>query len=160
MTGAVKRPAIRPHMDHDAVERLLTMLDDLDDDDLAALYHEIDHESAYLLAVRDRLKQYIGARLDEDGALEYRSEAWLVERTQGSTTYVYNVPFLEKELKPLILDSDWYELVEEKTVAKVSRNAAKRLMKRGAKVREILESACDELPGSKSLRVTPLGDPE
>src|SRR5690606_34429718 len=140
------------HMDHDAIERLIAMLDDtaetLTDDELAAFYHEIDCEAEYLAAVRRRLQTYIGQRMDGDGALEYRSDLWLIERPAGRMEYAWDVAKLEA-LRSLISESEWGELVTVETRHKVSKRKADALRKRGTKVAEVLDAAMSAVPGPR-----------
>jgi len=145
-------------MDRTQVERLVNMLEDLGADEKAALLYEVDAEYQFLKGVRDRVIQNIGRSLDEDGALEDVTEHWKIERTyQGSPRYEYNTELLERELKPLLRGEDWdalFKVVPEKR--EVKRIEAKKLEKRGNKVKEVLDAACTTIPPSRSVQVTPL----
>lgn len=151
--------AMRKHMTHDEVERLFARLDDLPCDDLYAFQYALKSEADYLYSLLGRVNHAIGQMLDEDGATEDRTELWQVERTVTGLRYEYNVPLLREELKGRITPADWESLViTVPATEKVSRVKAKQLAKRGTEVAGILERACTVVPGTKGVKVTPLGD--
>ena len=147
------------HMERAQVERLLNMLDDLSEDERAALLYSLDADYLFFKAARDRVQFAIKQALDEDGALEVVTDNWLVELTNtGNPKYDYNVDILDQELKPLIPEGDYEELfkvIPEKREVKriVANNLAK---KRGTKVKEVLDRACTTIPPGRSVQVKPL----
>ena len=135
-------PALRAEIDREQVQRLLYMLEDLLSDELYELAHEARANSDFWRAVKERTQQEIIRRLDEDGAIADKTDYWMVEKGSPRLAYGWDIALLERELKPLLDEQDWAELVTPQQTYKVSKVVANRLKKRGRRYAEIIERAC------------------
>ena len=146
-------------MDRDVIERLVAMLDDLSDDEIAAFYFEMDAEAQYANGIRRRIATYIQQRMHVDEATEIRTDLWHMRQTPGRTEYVWDIAALEP-LRELLPKGEWDELVTVETKHKVSKRKADALRKRGKAYAAAIDAAMTAVPGVPGLDVQPVGDPE
>ena len=149
-----KKLTVREHQD-----RLIAMIDDLSNEELAAMEEQASNEVAFYSIMRARCRFALLKRLEANDVTELVAGHYRVTREKGKAAYAWDGMMLDLYVKPLLLPGEYEAIVEtievpahtEYKVATAKLNALAK--KRGGALANALQPCVSVTYGADTVAV-------